>query len=431
MSIVIVGMLDEREQALALIKSCIEQRGYKTTLIDITVGTGAIIPTLKPDVSCNELAELAGPPNVDASGKKESATSVMTRGLRAKISALHASGELEGIIAITGMTGALITLPSMKSLPFGLPKLLISGATSLPVHAGLFSDYFALRDITVMNTVVDTVGMNALVRTLAVNGANAITGMVEGGRIPSEGKRSVAITEFGFCDKGAHYVREILEHEYEMVSFHATGLGDKAVIELVPERIFAGFVDLVPGAFSEFLLGGNRGIAGPDRLAVFSAVPIPYVFCPGGFDIISCGPLERKDKNDPLWGPRKLAQRKLYIQDPPRVQARMSPDESEYVGKAVAETLNRFERKARTKVVLPLKGFSYLSVEGGPLYDPDADRAFSAALKRHLDAGIDLVEVDSDINSPAFAEAVANTLSQAFRSQEKETVLDGGVRRRD
>lgn len=416
MSIAIVGMLDEREEALALIKNCIEKRGHKATLIDITVGTGAIIPTIKPDVSCEELAELAGPPAIDASGKKESATSLMTRGLKAKISALHASGELQGIIAITGMTGALITLPSMKSLPFGIPKLLISGATLMPVHAGMFSDFFALRDITVMNTVVDTVGMNFMVRTLAVNGANAIAGMVEGGKIPVGSKRSVAITEFGFCDKGAHYVRELVEREYEMVSFHAQGVGDKAVIELVPQGMFAGFVDFVPGAFSEFLLGGNRGVAGPDRLAVFASVPMPYIFCPGGFDMISCGPLERKDRDDPLWGPRKLAQRKLYIQDPPRVQARMSSEESEYVGTAVAETLNGFEHKKRVKVVFPLRGFSSISVQGAPLWDPDADKAFGAALRQRLSSAIGLIEVDSDINSPVFAKAVASALSEAFRN---------------
>ena len=167
MSIAIVGMLDEREPALQLIKERIEQRGHKTCLLDISVGTGAIVPVLKADVSCRELIELGEESLGPAAAKKSRATSIMTVGLRIKISDLHRSGELQGIIAITGMTGALITLTSMKELPFGIPKLLISGATSMPFHAAQFSNYFALRDITVMNTVVDTVGMNGLVRALA------------------------------------------------------------------------------------------------------------------------------------------------------------------------------------------------------------------------------------------------------------------------
>jgi uncharacterized protein (UPF0261 family) len=414
MPIAVVGMLDEREEALALIKTRIQERGHQAILMDITIGTGAIIPSLKADVTTRELLELAG----ESQAGEEPATSRIARGLTAKILSLHASGKLEGIVAITGMTGALISLPAMRALPFGVPKLLISGATAQPVHAEQYANYFSLRDITVMHTVVDTVGMNALVRTLAINGANAVCGMAEGrGLAHQQGKPSIAITEFGFCDKGAHYVRELLNKDYEMVSFHATGIGDKAVVDLVPQGIFAGFVDLVPGAFSEYLLGGNRGIAGPDRLKVFSNLSIPYIFCPGGFDIISCGPPERRDKEDPLWTSRKLAERKLYIH-PPRVQARMSAEEEQYVATSAADALNCFERKNRVKVVIPLKGFSSLSTEGAPLCDTESDRAFATTLKKRLDPAIGFFEVDADINSPAFARVVADAMAQAFTSQQ-------------
>jgi len=411
--IAIVGMLDEREQALRLLKERIEQRGHRGILIDISVGNGAIVPSLKADVSCQELAKLAEEQRADIG--IEPRTTIMAEGLRAKVSALCDSGELEGIIAITGMTGALISLHAMQVLPFGIPKLLISGATGQPVHANDFANYFAVKDITVMNTVVDTVGMNSLVRTLAINGANAVCGMVEAGRIPlQEGRPSIAITEFGFCDRGAHFIREILEKDYDLVSFHATGLGDKALLDLVPQGIFSAFIDLVPGAFTEHLLGGNRGIAGPARLDVASNLSIPYIFCPGGFDIISCGPIERKDRNDPLWKSRRLAERKLYLQDAHRVQARMSPAESEFVAFATAEKLNQYAGKTRVKAVIPLKGFSSISIEGGPLHDPVADRAFRVALKARLDASIEIIEVDSDINSPEFAKAVATALVRAL-----------------
>lgn len=415
MSIAIVGMLDEREEALGIIRDCIAQRGHKPLLMDISVGTGAIVPSLQADVRCDELLELGRKSGEPVPGGKSTVTSVMAQGLKAKILELQQSGELQGIIAITGMTGALISLTAMKALPFGVPKLLVSGATAQPAHATQFADYFAVRDITVMNTVVDTVGMNALVRTLAVNGANAISGMVEGTRdLRHEGRPSIAITEFGFCEKGAHHIRAILEKEYDLVSFHATGLGDKAIMDLLPQGIFKAFVDLVPGAFSEHLLGGNRGFVGPNRLDAASALPLPYIFCPGGFDIISCGPMERRDRNDPLWTSRRLAERKLFVQDPPRVQARMNPEETEYVAAAAAERLNQYSVKARVKAVIPRKGFSSISMEGGPLHDPAADRIFAAAFKEHLDREIEIIEVDSDINSPAFAEAVAGALARAM-----------------
>ena len=415
MAIAVVGMIDEREEALGLMRDRIEQRGHKALLVDISIGTGAIVPSLKADVRYGELSELGGGPPEGVSGMlpdgREAAISIMARGLKEKILSLHESGDLEGVIAISGMTGAVIALPALKAVPFGLPKVLISSAMAMPIHAEQFAEYFAVKDITVMHAVVDTVGMNPLVRTLALNGADAVSGMIEGDRaFAQDPKPSIAITEFGFCDKGAHYIRELLEREYGTVSFHANGTGDKAAIELIPQGGFRAFIDLVPGAFSEYLLGGNRGNAGPYRLDIAAELPIPYILCPGGFDIISCGPLSRKDGNDTLWQSRKLTERQLYIQEHPRVQARLIAEEMEQVARATAERLNRYNQKERVKVVVPLRGFSSLSVEGGPLRNPESDDVFAPTLKKCLDPAIEIVEVDTDINSREFAAAVAGIL---------------------
>jgi uncharacterized protein (UPF0261 family) len=420
MSIVIIGMLDEREGALKIIKDQIEMRGHKTTLIDISIGTGAIVSSLKADVSCDDVVRLAGGTIEEVrdmlAKERDKATSLVAEGLKRKVDALHKAGELDGVIAIAGMTGTFLSLTAMKILPFGVPKLLISSVAAMPAYAKRLAEYFGLRDITVMNTVVDTVGMNLLVRTLAVNGANAISGMVEAKETFLEEKRpSAAITEFGFCDKGAHYVREMLEKEYEMVSFHAQGLGDKAAVELVSQGLFKAFIDLVPASFSEYHFGGNRA-SGPDRLDAVRDLPIPYILSPCGFDMISCGPIERRDKGDPLWVSRKLSERKLLLQDAMRVQARTNPEEMEQTAIAVAEKLNRYKYKQMVKFVVPRKGFSSLSVEGGALYDPASDEAFIVALKKNLDPEIKVFEVDSDINSREFAEVVVVALTEALNA---------------
>jgi uncharacterized protein (UPF0261 family) len=420
MSIVIIGMLDEREGALKIIKDQIEMRGHKTTLIDISIGTGAIVSSLKADVSCDDVVRLAGGTIEEVrdmlAKERDKATSLVAEGLKRKVDALHKAGELDGVIAIAGMTGTFLSLTAMKILPFGVPKLLISSVAAMPAYAKRLAEYFGLRDITVMNTVVDTVGMNLLVRTLAVNGANAISGMVETKETFLEEKRpSAAITEFGFCDKGAHYVREMLEKEYEMVSFHAQGLGDKAAVELVSQGLFKAFIDLVPASFSEYHFGGNRA-SGPDRLDAVRDLPIPYILSPCGFDMISCGPIERRDKGDPLWVSRKLSERKLLLQDAMRVQARTNPEEMEQTAIAVAEKLNRYKYKQMVKFVVPRKGFSSLSVEGGALYDPASDEAFIVALKKNLDPEIKVFEVDSDINSREFAEVVVVALTEALNA---------------
>ena len=418
MAIVIIGMLDEREEALRIIKEGIERRGHKTLLIDVSIGTGAIVPSLGADIGCDEVVRLAGGSIEEVkkmlAKEREKATSIMAEGLAKKVSELYKDGELRGMIAIAGTTGTFLSLTAMKVLPFGVPKLLISSVAAMPAYGGRLAEYFSLRDITVMHTVVDTVGMNPLVRTLAVNGANAISGMVEGFEPhKQEGKPSIALTEFGFCDKGAHYVRELLEKDYELVSFHATGLGDRAAVDLVSQGIFEAFIDLVPASFSEYLFGGNRA-SGPNRLDGAVNQSIPYILAPCGFDMISCGPVERRDKGDPLWDSRKLAERKLLIQDTLRVQARTSPEEMEIIARAVAEKLNKYPNKNLVKFIIPKKGFSSLSTEGGALHDPVADKAFIDELKKDLDPEIKILEVNSHINTPEFAQALVNTLKESL-----------------
>ena len=265
MAIVIVGMLDEREAVLNLIKEQVEKRKHKTILVDVSIGTGAIVSSLKADVTGSEIAKLAGRTIEEIKAMptkdRETATSLIAEGLTKKVIELYTKGELQGIVAVAGMTGTFLSLTAMKALPFGVPKLLISSVAAMPAYANRFVEYFGRRDITVMHSVVDTVGLNPLVKTLALNCANAISGMVEGfASVQKEKRPAIAITEFGFCDKGAHYVRELLEKEYDLISFHATGVGDRAAVDLVGGGGFEAFVDLVPARFSEYLLGGEPGL---------------------------------------------------------------------------------------------------------------------------------------------------------------------------
>jgi uncharacterized protein (UPF0261 family) len=418
MAVAIIGMLDEREEGLSLLKSRIEARGHKTILIDISIGTGAIASFLKADITCDELARAAGSTTDKIkemlAKERDKATSTMAEGLGKKLVDLHGAGDLKGVIAVGGMTGTFITLTAMRKLAFGLPKLLISSVAAMPAYSKRLAEYFGVRDITVMHSVVDTVGLNPLVKTLMINGAGAICGMVEEYVPPQkEEKPSIAITEFGFCDKGAHYVRELLEEKYNIISFHATGLGEKAAGDLVGQGLFEAFIDLVPGGFSEYLLGGNRA-AGPDRLDAGISQGKPYILSPCGFDMISCGPIQRRDEGDPLWVSRRLAERKLLVQDAMRVQARTSPEEMKTIAGAVAEKLNTHGNKTLVKFIIPTKGFSSLSVEGGALYDPVSDKAFIEEFRRSLDPEIEVIEVDTHINTPEFARAVIDALARTL-----------------
>jgi uncharacterized protein (UPF0261 family) len=421
--ILVIGMLDEREEALSLLKDKISHRGHQAIIADVSIGTGAIAAALKADITPEEIAAAGGSSIETIRGmlakERDKAISTMAEGMAKKAVELYAAGQLQGVIAVAGMTGTFLSLTVMRALPFGLPKVLISSVAAMPAYANRFADYFGVRDITVMHTVTDTVGMNSLVRTLMVNGAGAICGMVEAYEPPvKSSKPLVAMTEFGFCDKGAGYVRAELKDDFSIISFHATGLGDRAAEDLVGQGLFDAFVDLVPANYGEYLLGGNRASA-LDRLEAACAQGLPYVLSPCGFDMLSCGPIERKDKNDPLWTSRRLAERKLFVQDAMRVQARTSPEEVATVARAVADKLNRHKNRQLIKFIIPSKGFSSLSVEGGQLYAPETDAVFARTLRECLSSEIEIVEVDSHINTPEFGRAVAQAL-RASLAQKRE-----------
>ena len=412
-------MLDEREPALKMAKHEIANRGHETVLIDISIGNGAIVSALQADVDNHQIAG-GGKMTMDEIRQllavdRERVTATMAEGLSAALTAMHDAGRIDGVMAVVGMTGAMICLPALKRLPFGTPKLMISTIGAMPAYARQLAGYFGFRDITVMNSVVDTVGLNSMVKRLLINGAGAICGMAEANRADFSEKPSIAITEFGFCDTAAQLLRDRLESDFDIVSFHAAGIGEQAALDFVGHGRFEAFIDLVPAGFSEYLLGGNRSV-GPHRFDAGMNLGKPYIIAPCGFDMIGCGPIERRDQSDPLWVARELGSRQLIVQDALRVQARTTPEEMQLIARQTADRLNQSPMPHLIKVVLPTQGFSSLSVKGAALHHPEADSAFIHTLKHALSRRIGWVEVDADINAPPFAETVANLLLEMLSS---------------
>ena len=176
-------------------------------------------------------------------------------------------------------------------------------------------------------------------------------------------------------------------------------------------------MDIVPAGVGEELLGGNRA-AGPRRLERAGKMGIPQIITPCGFDMLSCGPLERKEREDPLWVSRGLKERKLFIPDAFRVQARTTSGELIEVAKQVAKKLNK--AKGPVMALIPLRGWSSLDKEGMPLYDPEADRAFIHELKIQLDPKISLVELDLHLNTREFAQEAVNRFLNLYEGNKRK-----------
>jgi len=183
--------------------------------------------------------------------------------------------------------------------------------------------------------------------------------------------------------------------------------------ELIEQGLFHGVIDLVPAGVMEELLGGNRA-AGPHRLEAAGRMGIPQVITPCGFDMLSCGPLSRREAGDPLWTNLRLSERKIFIPDEFRVQARMSGDEVGRVAEVIGRKLN--ESKGPVKFFIPTQGWSSLSTKGADLYEPVTDALFAPALKKNLRPGIEVSELPVELNSPEFAEALVSALDSMIKA---------------
>ena len=414
-TIVLVSTLDTKGSEAAFLKGLIQERGYRVILLDTNTGGE---PSIPPDISAKEVVE-AGGGNIEEMRKmKDTAkvSSIMIEGAIKKVKSLLEKGELDGIISFGGASNTAIATTIMKSLPFGIPKVMLSSTAAMPAYAG---GYFGTKDIAMIHSVVDIAGLNPLVEDVLKRAAGAICGMVEMGEglsfLPSVARKKdlIALTEFKFSEECCSHVRRLLEEKgFEVIPFHAQGIGDRAMEDLIGEGFFQGVMDIVPAGVGEELLGGNRA-AGPNRLENAGQLGIPQIIAPCGFDMLSCGPLERGDRGDSLWVSKDIKNRKLFIPDAFRVQARTTSQELREIAREVARKLN--QSKGPVAVLIPLKGWSSLDKEGMPLYDPGADQAFLDELRIHLTKKISLIELDLHLNTREFAEEAVNQFMKLYK----------------
>jgi uncharacterized protein (UPF0261 family) len=419
-AVLIISSLDTRAEEVGFLKSEMERRGYSVMLLDISM-RGQF--TAKADITCDAVAEAGGSNIADiktGSRSRDENTAIMVKGAIKKTLDLLNSGKISGIIGIGGTSNTAMSTWIMQAMPFGIPKFMVSSGAAIPRYAGGF---FGSSDITIMSSPVEINGLNPLTENILLRAAGAICGMVEAGStaviedLKCTGKSLIPMTQYQYSEGCCKLVAEALENrQFTVIPFHADGVGDKAMEKLVSDGVFDAVIDIVPAGLSEELLGGNRA-AGPARLEAAGKYGIPQIITPCGFDMLSCGPLQRKDNNDALWVSRNIASRKYYVQDAYRVQARTTADELRIVARAMTTKLNA--ATGSVIILLPMQGWSLLSVKGQPLYDPEADAAFIDELRQAVRPNIEIREFDLPLNSSEFAGKIVDAFLELVKPKQR------------
>ena len=402
--IVIVCNLDTRGEDILFVRKLIQDRGHEAILLDFSMEEP---PPFPGDIRTEEVAARGGLPIEVVREKyrsdREAATNNQIRGAAAIVDDLLAQGRVHGILGIGGGTATLVATSIMQRLPFGMPKLM---ASPMAAHPAYIDKYVGTRDITMHHTVLDIVKMNPLLKAQIVNAVGAICGMVEmtqGTRIAFE-RPCVAVSSFGFAEMAVQAALGMLEDAgFTPVVCHAQGKGDRAMEEMIRDRVFHGALDLCTGGVIEHLFKGNRD-PGPERLMAAVETGIPMVLAPCGLDILSYG-----GRPEML---EKTRDRVQYVQDALRVQVRTTAEELRQAAEVFAGRLNR--AKGPWTFLIPRKGWSSLDREGRPIYDPAADAAFVARLKEKLVEPGRVKELDLHLYTPEFARAAVDEFVRLF-----------------
>jgi uncharacterized protein (UPF0261 family) len=262
-----------------------------------------------------------------------------------------------------------------------------------------------------MHSVVDIAGLNGVLRRVLRNAAGAAAGMArayEDRDLSPSGRPVIGATMFGVTTAAATTARRRLEElGYEVLVFHATGAGGRSMEALMREGYITGALDVTTTELADELIGGVLS-AGPERLETAGSLGLPQVVSVGSLDIANWGPIDTV--------PDRFRDRNLYEHNPAITLMRTSPEECGRLGEVMAAKLNSAE--GPLTVFIPLRGTSAIAVAGGPFHDPEADEALIGKLKANLDPAIEVVEMDTDINDPVFATAMADTLDRHYRAWE-------------
>jgi uncharacterized protein (UPF0261 family) len=387
-TVVIVGALDTKGQDFAFVKSLIEQQGLQTLVVDFGVMG---LPAFEAGVDRAEVARAGGGDlkHLAQGDHKDEAMKTMAAGLTVIVRNLYAAGKLDGILGMGGSGGTSIATAGMRALPVGVSKVMVS-----TVGGGDVSAYTGGKDITFIPSIVDVAGLNRLSRAIYTNAAGAIAGMVKLEKTAGRDEKPIIVASmFGNTTQCVNHAKEIVENAgYEVLVFHATGTGGKTMESLISDGYITASMDITTTELADLVCGGVFS-AGPERCMAASRAGIPAVIVPGCVDMAN------------FWGmdtvPEKYKGRNLYQWNPNVTLLRTNVEENVLMGEMIAAAANA--ATAPVVVLLPLKGVSMLDSVGNQFWDPEADRACFDSIKKNLKPGMRVIEMENNINDPAFS----------------------------
>lgn len=386
--------LDTKGPEAQFVRDALRALGIAVRVVD-TGCQGS--PSFTPDIPRDDVFLAAGKTHAELlkQGDRGAAITAAAAGARQLALAAYGIGDLIGVLGLGGSAGTTIGTAAMRALPIGVPKLMVSTLAS-----GQVRPYVGDKDILMLNSVVDIAGINRLSRQVLGNAAAAMSGMVQHPATKSNSdKPLLAATMFGVTTPCVLKAKERLEAAgYEVLVFHATGSGGRAMESLIREGLIAGVLDVTTTELADELVGGILS-AGPERLTAAAECGVPQVVSVGALDMVNFGPRETV--------PVQFAARKFHVHNANVTLMRTTPAENASLGAEIGRKIAA--SKAPAAIIVPLRGVSAIDCVGQAFDDPAARTALVEAIRRSH-GSVELCELPLHINDEAFAMAAADKL---------------------
>jgi uncharacterized protein (UPF0261 family) len=390
--------MDTKGTECDFLRKKIQSHGANALLIDISVvGTTDIeVNIYKDEVALeggSSMATLLEHPS------RQEASEVMVKGAIKLMNQLIASHKVDAIVSLGGTQGTNNGCKVMQALPYAFPKLMVSTMAS-----GDTSAFVGIKDITMMFSVSDILGLNPFFRRILSNAAGAACGMAQAYQKVefTEGKPIVGISNLGVLTQGTIKAIELFRQRgYEAIVFHAIGSGSRAMEQMMKDGIITAVFDYGLGDIADALYGGVRA-ADKERLTVAGKLGLPQVIVPGGIDHI--GIL----LDEPNTVPEKYKHHLYSYHNPVIFVPRTNGDEMTVIMTEISKRL--VHSKTKTVFMLPTKGVSSYSAAEGDLFDPESDQILQLAVRELLPKNIELIEMHNNAEDTAFVEKAVDTL---------------------
>ena len=403
--VALVGTLDTKGREYAFVRERLRDAGVESIVIDVGV-LGE--PPFVPDVTATDVARAAGVNLADLRFAREGsdtravALAAMGKGAIVIVGDLLASGAIDGVMGLGGSGGSTVVSDALRSLPVGVPKLLVS-----TMAAGDVRGFVGISDMTLVHPVTDVAGLNRVSRRVLANAAHAMAGMVRFHYDPAAASAPlVAITMFGVTTPGVLAIQDGVEAMgFETIVFHAVGSGGRAMEEMIDHGLIDAVIDVTTSELTDELLGGIFP-GGPHRLEAAGRMGIPQVVVPGAIEVLNFGARESVPARF------DVPERPLVIHNPSVCAVRTNREESVQLGAILAAKVNA--AVGPSAVVLPLGGLSKYELPGGPFRNLDLDEALFTEIRATLRPDIVLREVDANVNDQAFVDAVLDVFRERW-----------------